>query len=338
MRVISLYCGGGGIDEGLRQAGIKTTLAIDSNEDCCRTMKINHECETICDTVLNAQKSIGRADIIVGGPPCPEFSRAKLERTFDSTEVDLFWNIVHEIMPKYHLMENVVDVIKVCKQKNFLLNCANYGTPQTRKRRFFTNLPRPKHTHGRYPSQTLFEDPIKKWVSVKEALKLDGIIQDRKTTFGDFRNYDVNNPSITLLADSRIWISPTGFPHKNQKLISRTIDNPSQTIVNANTYQLTNHPIYSTKYLKQKNPEIYTRHKPNELDEPVGTILAKDRGTQPDQMVTDGNYARKLTLEEIKILQGFPESYLFSGNKGEQRRQIGNAVPPQVITAFFKQL
>jgi len=55
-------------------------------------------------------------------------------------------------------------------------------------------------------------------------------------------------------------------------------------------------------------------------------------------MVTDGNYARKLTLEEIKILQGFPESYLFSGNKGEQRRQIGNAVPPQVITAFFKQL
>src|SRR3989304_7126520 len=172
MRVLSLYCGAGGIDEGLKQAGIKTSLAIDCERDCIETIKLNHECETIISKIEDVESSLDNFDIIVGGPPCPEFSRAKVSRTLDPTEVNRFWSIVEKIKPKYFLMENVQDVIKVCNKKNYLINCADYGVPQTRLRRIFTNLPLPRQTHAKTTSYTLAGDIIKKWPSVKDTLGL----------------------------------------------------------------------------------------------------------------------------------------------------------------------
>jgi len=314
MKVLSLYCGAGGIDEGLKQAGIKTNLAIDWDQDCCETIKNNHESETLVSSVKDAAESLGKFDIVIGGPPCPEFSNAKMNRTHDSTEVDLFFDIVDKINPKYWLMENVPGVIKVCKRRNFLLNCANYGTPQTRIRRFYTNLPVPKESHSKTPSDDLFGNSVKPWVSVKKALGLQGIIEDRKTTFGEkygtdkgkFREYPTERPSMTILADARPWfISPTGFANKNKKIVSRSINEPAQTIVVANQYRITDKPVYSTKYIKYKNEYKTARH---------------------------------LTIEEMAILQGFPTDYKFAGNKVSIKGQIGRAVPAQPIKAFFKQV
>lgn len=143
-RVLSLYCGAGGIDEGLKQCGIKTTLAIDINKDACETMKLNHDCEVINGKVSEYVESLGDFDIIVGGPPCPEFSRANKNRTFNSCEIDLFWSIVDKTKPEYYMMENVQDVIKVTNRDNYLVNVKDYGVPQDRLRRIFTNLPLPK--------------------------------------------------------------------------------------------------------------------------------------------------------------------------------------------------
>lgn len=307
MKVLSLYCGAGGVDQGLKQAGIKTTLAIDYVEDCCKTMKLNHDCEVICAKVSDYKESLGNFDIVVGGPPCPEFSNANPEKTFDPTEVNIFWEIVDKIKPKYHLMENVPNVIKVCKRRNMLLNAANYGTPQTRHRRFFTNLQAPIQTHSEFPSQKLFEGAINKWVSVRNALQVQGgTVEDRKTAFGEgVRKYNLDNPSITLLADSRLWITPTGFKKKNEKLISRSVDEPAQTILVAGNFNLTDKPLHSEKYIQYKNPE---------------------------------HQSRRLVNQELAVLQGFPGDYKFAGNKQSVKRQIGNAVPSQIIEALFKSL
>src|SRR3990167_11107715 len=169
MRVLSLYCGAGGIDEGLKQAGIKTTLAIDSNKDCCETMRLNHDCEVIHGKVKDYVGSFSNIDNIIGGPPCQPFRRASPNRSMDANEVNTFWDIVEKIKPKYYLMENVQDVIKICNRKNYLVNCADYGIPQTRIRRIFTNLQLPKQTHSKIPSLDLEGNIIKKWVSVKDS-------------------------------------------------------------------------------------------------------------------------------------------------------------------------
>ena len=275
MKVLSVCSGGGGIDEGLKQAGIKTTLAIDNNKDCINTMKRNHDCETITGSILQYEYSFDNFDLVVGGPPCPEFSNAKTNKTYDDTLVRCFFRIVGRTKCKYHLMENVPGVINVCKKKNYLIDMADYGLAQNRVRRFYTNLELPKKTHSSYPSNDLFGNKIKKWVSVKDALD----IKDWK------------------------WMNKTSFRGQNKKMLSQSINNPSPTIVNANQYQLTDEPIYSTFYhkYKQKSTRI-------EL----------------------------VTLDQRQILQGFSPDYKFSGAPHSRRSQICNAVPPPIVKQFFE--
>jgi len=310
MKVISTYSGGGGIDEGLKQAGIKTDIAIDWNYDACRTLKINHpETEVICGKVGDYVESLPKASILVGGPPCPEFSRANLGRTFDMCEINNFLRILEVCKPKYFLMENVQDSKKKLFKGSYLVNCADYGVPQTRVRRFFTNLPLPSPTHSENPQSNLFGKQLEKWITIGEALNIKGIIEDRKTTFGEkygkedgkFRQYSTERPSITIATDSRLFL------------------------------------VVEHQWLIDKNPTIYEKHRPQFLDQPATTVNTRDRAS-PNDYVTDGKYARKLENEELAVIQGFPKDYQFYGGKTSVRIQIGNAVPPPVIRAFFSQV
>lgn len=47
---------------------------------------------------------------------------------------------------------------------------------------------------------------------------------------------------------------------------------------------------------------------------------------------------RSFNLQELACLAGFPQSHAFKGCKTSIRRQIGNAVPPPVAKAVFKQV
>ena len=195
MRVLSLYCGAGGIDEGLKQAGIKTTLAIDVDRDCCQTMKLNHDCEILNGEVADYEKSLDDFDIVVGGPPCQDFSPANPKRTFDLTEVYRFWNIILKLKPKYYLMENVPLLATKFKPiKTIRINCADYGTPQKRIRNFWTNIPKPNK---------------QKWKGVNEFLNIDGHISP--TGFKNCNQYiistPVNEPCKTILVANKYLLT-----------------------------------------------------------------------------------------------------------------------------------
>lgn len=298
MKTLSLYCGAGGIDEGLKQSGIITTLAIDRDKDACNTMKLNHpDTEIICGNVSDFLPSFGGFDIVVGGPPCPEFSRANVNRSFDMCEVNNFWEAVERASPKYFLMENVQDVKKKLFRTSFLINAADFGIPQIRLRRFFTNLPMPEPTHAERSIANMYGRILKPWVSVGQALGIEGTLVDRKQYYQDRpREYKTSSPSKVIHGDMRLWL---------------------------------------LQDLKDQNPVIYEKHLPYFIDKPAHTIAAKDYGLQKGEAITDGVYARKITLDELACLQGFPKDYIFSGSKGSIRRQIGNAVPPPIINAFF---
>ena len=311
MKCISLYSGADNLGDGFIQAGHEIILCIEKDKDCCETIKLNHpDIEVINGSVSNHLESLPRCDCVIGGPPCPEFSRAKSDRTFDLCEVNNFRKAIEITKAEHHFMENVQDLYQVHKQRNFLINCADYGVPQTRIRRIFTDLPLPKATHSEFPSEDLFGNNIKKWISIKEALNLN---------------------------DDLMYISPGGFKNKNKELISREINEPIQTIVNGNEYLLTNYPVKSIKYIRNKNPIIYEKHKPNLLTNPCSTITTKDRAT-PSDMVTNGKVARKLTNEELMILQGFRSDFKFYGGKTSIRKQIGNALPAPISKAFAEQI
>ena len=342
MRILSLYCGAGGIDEGLRQAGLRTTTAVDRHPDCCETMRLNHpDTEVIKGTIADLEGTFGRYDMVVGGPPCPEFSTANTKHTNDPTEVNRFWRIAKATGARHVIMENVRGVLnflppEAAPYNRYVVNAADYGVPQIRKRAIVTDLPRGQTSHSKQGGQaTLFGSTLQKWVSIREALGLDGLLCDRSKRFNRNHHWPTNGPIVTLLANCKFIFRPSPDyiiqDRKHQDGVrDYSVDRPSCVIH-------TDARMWLLKDLKEDHPDWTEKHKPSNIEKPAYTVMGKDRG-RVNNTITDNSHVRKLTERELATLQGFPTGYKFAGRKGSQTLMIGNALPPAVIKAFVAPL
>lgn len=133
---IDLFCGAGGMSEGLIQAGFHILFSSDINEDVQRTYMNRHEQlgllqgvnthyhrgdvreltgEFIRNSIQNlaifAEGSVPEdIDAIFGGPPCQGFSRAGRRKSDDPRNLLFkeYLRVIREVNPKYVVMENVV--------------------------------------------------------------------------------------------------------------------------------------------------------------------------------------------------------------------------------------
>ena len=83
--------------------------------------------------------------------------------------------------------------------------------------------------------------------------------------------------------------------------------------------------------------EYYGNGQPGSVDEPVPTATTKDRFGVVEAQVTryrlDIRF-RMLQPSELARAQGFPDEYIFTGNREDVVKQIGNAVPPNTARAL----
>lgn len=86
-------------------------------------------------------------------------------------------------------------------------------------------------------------------------------------------------------------------------------------------------------------PRSYSRRGIFSIDEPCQTIRGVDRPIppgypgHPSDPVPLGPNVRALTVKERSMVQTFPETFKFSGNKTDQNQMIGNAVPVNLAKA-----
>lgn len=156
MKVVDLFCGCGGMSLGFQNAGYTILKAFDNWEPAIRTYKKNFT-HPVVKADLSDEKMVSiisdlEPDIIIGGPPCQDFSsaghrdeslgRAELTKTYT--------DIVSTARPKYFVMENVprTRLSKIYQYVRSELKNAGYGltekildasycgVPQKRKRLF----------------------------------------------------------------------------------------------------------------------------------------------------------------------------------------------------------
>ncbi len=154
--VVDLFAGCGGMSLGFKNAGFTVSAAFENWKEAAGIYRKNfdhplHEEDLSDPNVVNNIKFY-RPQVIIGGPPCQDFSSAG-QRNESLGRADLtfsFANIIKEIKPKFFVMENVDRITKsetyskaeqIIKESGYgltsiVLDASYCGVPQKRKRYF----------------------------------------------------------------------------------------------------------------------------------------------------------------------------------------------------------
>lgn len=327
--IISLFSGCGGLDMGFKKAGYHTLLATDVWDVACKSLELNHAADKIiCSDIreLDFLKYQNTVDVVIGGPPCPPYSQTRhylvgkvggFQDEKAGFAVPEYFRAISEIRPKVFLFENVdgftfktyKEPMEFVKNKSEelgynitykVVNAANYGVPQTRKRFICVGV-RKDIGIFEFPEETHSEKGnLPKWVTCGEVLAdFDNITEEEKSQRPGSKDYELLlqvPPGDNYL----FFTEKRGCPNPRFKWKSR----------------------YWTFLLKLS---------PNR---PSWTIQASFSNNQGPFHWRN----RFLRIEEIKRIQTFDDEYKLVGDFREQWRQIGNAVPTKLAYVFAKEI
>jgi DNA (cytosine-5)-methyltransferase 1 len=334
---ISLFSGVGGLDLGIERAGFDIKVAVEFDRDSAASLRANHfpnRPEAVLEESIvglptseilaRAGLGIGQAALVVGGPPCTPFSKSgnwlEYKRTGNDPNASLldeFCRVVEEAKPAAVLMENVwglayknhntVPLSRLIgrlesagyKLRWEVLNAANYGVPQLRKRLILYGMlgddppefPTPTHS-GWTERQTEVNPNLLPYITSRDAI---GDL-DELDNLGS-PDEEVNGRYGHLLDE----IPPGGnYLHFTEKL-----GHPQPLFKWRGRYWT---------FLLKLDPE-----------RPATTIQS-----QPGPYIGPFHWSgRRLRLLEVKRLQTFPDDYeVVAGNRRSWQHQLGNAVPP----------
>lgn len=156
LRTVDFFAGGGGLSLGFQQAGFEIVCAVENWQPALDVYRANFPGHAAVSLDLSDEyESLRllndyRPDIVIGGPPCQDFSSAgKRDETGGRASLTInFANTISNYRPQFFLMENVARAansqafkvaLDIFKRANYgvtiqLLNAAHCGAPQTRKR------------------------------------------------------------------------------------------------------------------------------------------------------------------------------------------------------------
>jgi DNA (cytosine-5)-methyltransferase 1 len=337
---VDAFAGSGGLSLGLIQAGFAVVAAFDADEKATETynrniprfnpLKIEPLCLhrkiediTTVDLLSGGELEAGELDLIAGGPPCQGFSRQKrgAHRGDERNGLVLrFARLIADLKPACFLLENVdmlgqvrgakfrrefEDILSNYQTVPHFYNSADYGLAQTRVRFVVvgtrTGLP------GKY---TVPEPTTPRWLTVKDRIgdlpepPLDYTVHPDYPNHQRARVTAINIERFSHVRPGHGW---EDIPYDLRLECHKKVDTS-----------------------KGGWPDVYGRL---EWGGQCPTI------TGGFDSFTRGRYGhpssdRPLTPREAARLQGFPDEFVFCGNRGDVRSQIGNAVPVPLARAI----
>lgn len=327
LSVGDLFCGAGGFSEGFRQAGFRIRWGVDSWKPAVDTFAKNHRgAEPILNDIMELEPGeLDPVDVLIGSPPCVHFSPANRGGNGDAEAgmrlVRRFLWFVRRLKPQYWIMENVPNLVSILEAnldenqryplsggsvpipRRLILDAADYGVAQHRKRMFAGDFPIPEATH---------DDRRRPCVPLAKVLAALPDPADGPPS-GRTRIRDPNYRGLSIL--------------------SRQL----RDHVEDRRWKLTLYDRQRAKQQKQHHAVYGPMSYPDKLDRPSRTITATRTGGSRSTIIvrTGQRGLRTLTMREAACVQGFPLTYQFwSDSIGEKDALAGNAVPPPVARAI----
>ncbi|KZC98729.1 MULTISPECIES: DNA cytosine methyltransferase [Thalassospira] len=361
--VIDLFCGAGGLSEGLRQAGIRPVAGVDFDKHAVATYRLNHpsvpviegDVEKVTGEQLMELAGVREIDLIAGGPSCQGFSTHG-KRMQDDPRNFLFKHfvrLVDEVQPKMFLMENVRGMLSYEKgafrrqieeafeeigyRTDFAqVLAADYGVPQMRHRILFIgtrvddiklSFPARSHSSGGEPK-------LKPYVTVEEA------IGDLPLMGNDYNREE--RPYICRPQNPYQVYCRTDAPDNVTLHVGRPLSAQAQSLANhiGQGEGLRAAPVdvlparfkkmrtISSGALRRDCTTLYHRLSPTK---PSYTITCNYRNVASGPFLHPWE-DRAISHREAARFMSFPDRYQFVG--ASFPRQIGNAVPPLLAKAI----
>lgn len=328
LTAVDLFCGCGGVTEGLKAGGFQVVAAVDNDPIACKTYKMNHPSVHLYEQDIHdvdpkdilANLKGEKLDLLVVCAPCQPFSSQNRKKGRDSRSNLIMQSVrFAEILnPTIIFFENVPGlatkrfrgILEELKDglnrlgynlgEPVQINAADYGVPQRRIRCVLIA------SKSKIPTIPEPVTPAGKWKTVRDAI--------------------AHLPP--LQAGQKDPTDPLHFARSHSPIAIKRL----QHIPKDGGSRFSLPPELELKCHKNKKgyPDVYGRMKWDDVA-PTLTTGCTD--------ITRGRFAhprddRAITLREAALLQTFPVNYKFAGNSSQIAAQIGNAVPVKMVEAI----
>jgi DNA (cytosine-5)-methyltransferase 1 len=297
MEFVDLFCGAGGLSLGLRQAGLRQRLAVDSDPYAIESYRLNFPRASVVQMPVEELRASDirsavrdrRTYVLAGCPPCQLFSRLHQKRPKKDHVIFSYLELVKAVRAPYVVFENVPQITSYSDVWNVFIrtlqdcgyrlwsavvNASDFGVPQHRRRMVVI-----ASRSGDVIPQLRRQSPR----TVRDALS------------------GLPESSETIENHIAMRMSPANLER------IRGISNPGGTSRRGGTFA----DSYSRMHWDRPAPTITTRC----------ISFSNGRFGHPE-------YDRAITVREAARLQGFPDTFIFAGGVWNAAKQVGNAVPP----------
>ena len=324
MKLISLFSGAGGLDLGFEKAGFEISIANEFDKGIWETYENNHSAPLIKSDIRSITESDfpNKVDGIIGGPPCQSWSEAGSLRGINDSRGQLFFDYIRILrikQPKFFLAENVSgmlanrhseavkNIVSQFEECGYnvtisLVNAADYGVPQDRKRVFYIGFRKDLNIKYTFPKPTT---PLK-----SQKLTMRDSIGDLSNSAIPALPHNKTNGTLQIPNHEYfIGAYSTIFMSRNRV---RAWDEQAFT-VQASGRQCQLHPQAPKMKYIEKNKRIFVP------------------GYE--------HLYRRLTVRECARIQGFPDEFIFYYTDVDYGyKMIGNAVPVELAYQIAKSI
>lgn len=341
LKLVSLFCGCGGLDLGFHDAGFETVFACDSNVHAARVYERNLPCAVDLRDIRTIPASeVPTADVLAAGFPCQPFSAAGKRRGTGDPAGLLFREAIRiaaHVRPGAILFENVPGILNAscdedaggtvaeavlrgleglgCRAGMSVLDAVDYGVPQSRRRVFFLGV-RPAMSSGLGARRRV---AFQGGIGIHRLSGIEGFPPPRSgapRTLGDV----LPVPAWATDADC----GPLG----GQDLEVARLVPPGGSWKDVPT-ELLPERLRRMRGTRYRTCGFYRR---KSTDEPCGTLTASFRPSTCSCVHPTED--RLFSVREAARIQSFPDWFRFPGYPTAMYRAIGNAVPPRLAEAL----